>query len=269
MSSPRHAAAATAFASASAGAGIPNASTSSSASSRTSRAQRVDVLDGRLRALRREAAVLLEPAALGLDPVQRVQAAQAVEHRAQRGVVAVVDRAGELLEHDEVDPRAGDVDDVVLAVDEHGERVLPASIPPFSRRAAPARMCSWRQRISSSWVSRVEQVGAVVAAGEQPVGEPGEQAARRGALGDDLDRLTAEELRHAERVELAELVAVVGEQVLRAELEQDGVVALERREDVGVGLQRGEAVGLAGSRRRRTPRGTSGSCRSRARWRPP
>ena len=43
-------------------------------------------------------------------------------------------------------------------------------------------------------------------------------------------------------IQLAELVAVVGQEVLRRELEQHGVVALERREDVGVGLQRREAV---------------------------
>jgi hypothetical protein len=41
-------------------------------------AQRVDVLDDGLRALRREAAVLLVPAALGLDAIQRVEAAEAV-----------------------------------------------------------------------------------------------------------------------------------------------------------------------------------------------
>jgi len=176
--------------------------------------------------------------------VQGVEAAQAVEHRAQRRVVAVLDRARELLEHDEVDPRAGDVDDVVLAVDEHGEGVLARVDPTLqpARRAgedvplAPADQLELRLA--------PQEVGAVVAAGEQAVGEPGEQTARRGALGDDPDRLTAEELRDAERVELAELVAVVGEEVLGAELEQDGVVALERREDIGVGLQRGEAVGL-------------------------
>ena len=173
--------------------------------------------------------MLLVVAALGLDRVQRVEVAQRLEPR-------VVVREG--LQHDQVDPRARGLDHVVLAVDQHRERVAarvdPALQPP--RRAGQQVLVAPAEQLQLGLA--LEQVGVVVAAGEQRVGE----LAQRGALGQHAERLAGDELRHPERVELAERVLVVGQQVLGRELQQDRVVALEGREDVGVGLQRGEAA---------------------------
>ena len=136
-------------------------------------------------------------------------------------------------------------------------------MPPFSRRAAPPSRCSWRQRNSSSCVSRSSR--SPRRRGRERVAEH----AQRVRSVSTPERLPGDELRHPERVELAERVLVVGQQVLGRELQQDRVVALEGGEDVGVGLQRGEAAraqvaraaaGLAAALDRR---------RSRARWRPP
>ena len=66
--------------------------------------------------------------------------------------------------------------------------------------------------------------------------------AREQPLDHGLDRLAGDEGDHLARVELAELILVVGEQALGGEHHQHRVVALEGGEDVGVGLQRGEPV---------------------------
>ena len=178
--------------------------------------------------------MLLVVAALGLDAVQRVEVAQPAEQLvALRG-------GGERLEHDQVDPGAGGLDDVVLAVDEHVERVaagVDAALQPAGGAGQQVLVAPAEQ--VELGLAR-EQVAVVVAAGEQRVG----QLAQRGPLGEDAERLPGHELRRAERVELAERVLVVGQQVLGRELQQDRVVALERGEHVRVGLQRREAVGL-------------------------
>ena len=94
------------------------------ASRRSSRAQRVDGLDHGLRALRREAAVLLELAALGLDRGAARTGCTAGRARAQRRRRAL-DRAANASSTTRSTHERAAVDDVVLAVDEHGERVAP------------------------------------------------------------------------------------------------------------------------------------------------
>src|SRR4051794_30501962 len=206
-------------------------------------AQRVDRLDDRLGPGGGELAVLLVPATLGLDARQRVEAAELVEDLAQACVLAAPDGGVERLEHDEVDPGTGRVDHVVLAVDEDAERVaagVDAALQPARRALEDVLLAPAEERALRL---AVEQLPALVAAGAHLVGEAADHLADRGALGHRPEDLAGEELRHAERVELAELVLVVGEEVLRRELEQDGVVALEGGEDVGVGLEVGEAIG--------------------------
>src|SRR3954447_6485841 len=176
-------------------------------------AQRVDRLDDRLGAGGGELAVLLVPAALGLDPRQRVEAAELVEHGAQLGVLAAVQRAVERLEHDEIDPRTGGVDDVVLAVDEHAERVV-ARVDAALQAAGGALEDVLLAPAHEVALDRaVEQVAALGAARAQLIGQPAHHFADRRALGHRPQHLAGEELSHAERVELAELVPVVGQEV--------------------------------------------------------
>ena len=71
------------------------------------------------------------------------------------------------------------------------------------------------------------------------------------------------------QVELAEVVAVAGQQLLGDELQQDGVVALEGGEDVGVGLEAGQPVlGQVAGAAAGLAAGLDGA-RWRARWRAP
>ena len=109
----------------------------------------------------------------------------------------------------------------------------------------------------------VEDAGLVVppVAAGQHVLDALEQLVHAGPLDDGLDGHPGDEADHAELVEVLEVAGVVGQQALGDQLEQHVVVALERGEDVGVGLERGEPVDARGSPRRRTPRGTPGSCR--------
>ena len=86
-------------------------------------------------------------------------------------------------------------------------------------------------------LAAVEQVRVLVAAGRG-----GDQAlrparGRRVRSSTAPDDLVGDEAHRPQGVELAEVVAVAGQQALGDELQQDGVVALERREDVGVGLE--------------------------------
>ena len=164
--------------------------------------------------------MLLVVAALGLDRRQRVEAADRVEHRVLR----------EGLQHDQVDPRARRLEHVVLAVDQHRERVAAAVDPALEPLG---------RALEQVLVAPAEEVELGLAR-EQVAGVG--QLAQRRALGQHAQRLPGHELRQPERVELPERVAVVGQQVLGRELQQDRVVALEGREDVGVGLQRGEAA---------------------------
>jgi hypothetical protein len=62
------------------------------------------------------------------------------------------------------------------------------------------------------------------------------------ALDDGLDRLPRHEGDRLARVQIGELVAVVGEDALGHEHHQHRVVTLKGGEHIGVGLERGEAV---------------------------
>ena len=105
----------------------------------------------------------------------------------------------------------------------------------------------------------VEQVGLVVAAGAQRRRSRCTIAAADGPLEHRLDGLLGDEAGRAERVEVAELVAVAGQQLLGHQLQQDGVVALEGGEDVGVGLQRRQPVlGQVARAAARLPAGLDG-----------
>ena len=116
-------------------------------------------------------------------------------------------------------------------------------MPRFSRRAAPERMCSSRQRKRSEWYSRSSRSSSRSRPGTRS--SVSRWISSRAAvfsttvsqtwLGDERRRCPI-------GVQLAELVAVAGQQRLRDELEQDRVVALEGREDLGVGLELAEAV---------------------------
>ena len=79
-------------------------------------------------------------------------------------------------------------------------------------------------------------------AGNEIVREPLRELAQRAALDDRLVDLAGNEAGRLDRVELAELVAVVGQQPFGHELQQDRVVAFERSEDVDVGPELTEAV---------------------------
>ena len=149
---------------------------------------------------------------------------------------------GERLEHQPLDVHAGQRVDVVLALVEDLERVeavVDAALEPPGHAAR-----TWASRHSNvlRWYSRSRRSASSSRPGTQSSMSRPIELPRGGALHERLDHLAGDEADHPERVELAELVAVVGEQRLGHELEQDRVVALERREHVGVGLQRREAV---------------------------
>ena len=136
-----------------------------------------------------------------------------------------------------LDPTGGGRDDVLLAPAEEVELVLP-----------------------------IPKVPLALAAGDEVVAEALNELADGGALDDGLPDLTGDELRGAELVELAEALAVSGQQALGDQLQEDRVVALECGEDLGVVLELAKAVlgQVAGAaarlparldRRRRVPGG--------------
>ena len=181
-----------------------------------------------------------------LDRRQRVQVADAVEQRVRLRVLAALDAVGEGLEdrRRSTCARAASrtwswhsmktVERVVAVVDQALSRRASAGDDVHPR--ASANSASWSSRERRSLVG-----GRACAAPRRA--DAADDLARRRALDDRLDHLVGDELHRPERVELAEVVLVVGQQPLGDELQQDRVVALERGEDVGVGLQRGEAVG--------------------------
>ena len=90
-------------------------------------------------------------------------------------------------------------------------------------------------------VVAVEQVALVIRSRER-VGDHLHDLAREQPLDDGLDRLAGDERHHLGRVQAAEVVRIVGQERPRREHDQDRVVTLEGREDVGVGLQRRQPV---------------------------
>ena len=149
---------------------------------------------------------------------------------------------------------------------------IPSSMPRLSRRATPAEHVLLAEPQHRELVLRVEQPGLLVplvAAGQQ-VADPLEELVHVRPLDHGLDaRALATKRTIPSWSSSWKLAGVVGEQPLGDQLQQDGVVALERGEDVGVRLERREPVTRRGSPRRRTPRGTPGWCGSRARCRAP
>ena len=124
-------------------------------------------------------------------------------------------------------------------------KTAKASAPGLPRLAQPQR-----QRLEQVPLAVLEQVELPAAVGRALLAvaarrggdEALDEAAGGGALDDGPGELAGAEPHHAEGVEVAERVAVVGEQALGDELEQHRVVALERREHVGVGLEGREPV---------------------------
>ena len=110
-----------------------------------------------------------------------------------------------------------------------------------SRRARVSTRCCSRSSNSAQLPAAVEH-GVLRVASGRGGHETLDEAACGGALDDRAGELPGAEADHAQRVEVAEGVAVVGEQPLGHELQQHGVVALEGREHVGVGLQRRQPV---------------------------
>ena len=210
-------------------------------------AQRGHLAADRLGARAREAAVLHEPAAVGLDRGQREQVA---EH-AQRDLVVAVDHGRELvdeaLQHEPLDVRAAGGDHVVLHAAEHVDRVHALVHAPLQPPGDPGEDVLLAPAEHRELVLRVEQPGllvpAVVLAAGQHVLDPLQQLVRAGALEHGVDGQAGDEPHHAELVEVAEAGGVVGEQALGDQLQQDVVVALEGGEHVGVGAQRAEPVG--------------------------
>ena len=189
--------------------------------------------------------MLHEPGAVGLDRGQGVQVAEQVEGDLGVAVGEVARLGHEGVEHQPLHVRAGRADDVVLDAGEDLAGVhalVDAALEAPGDAAEHVLLAEAQHRLL---VGRVEQAGLLVplVAAGQRVLDRGEQLAGAGPLQDGLDRETGDVAHHAELVEVLELALVVGQQPLGDQLQQDGVVALEGREDVGVGLERGEAVG--------------------------
>ena len=162
-------------------------------------------------------------------------------------------------------------DDVVLHPGEHlagVHAVVDAALEPAGDAGEHVLLAEPQHH---PVVVRVEQPGLLVplVAAREDVADPLDQLVDRGLLDHGLDREPGDEPDHPELVQVLELAGVVGQQALGHQLEQDVVVALERREDVGVGLEGGEPVHGPVALRRRTPPGTPGWCGSRARCRAP
>ena len=115
--------------------------------------------------------MLLEERALALEQVQRVQVAQPPEQLAL-ALRRALDGVGERLQHEPVDVGAGRQDEVVLAGDQQLERVRVVVVhaaPQPPREAGEQVLLAPAHRVELGVA--VEQVGLVVAAGDQVVAE--------------------------------------------------------------------------------------------------
>ncbi len=102
--------------------------------------------------------------------------------------------------------------------------------------ATVSSVCFARHSNRSSCHSRSSRLALLVRAGAR-VEQALQQPVPAHALEHRLEGLVGDEAGGADQVQLAEVVAEAGEQLLGDQLEQDGVVALEGGEDVGVGLE--------------------------------
>ena len=227
-------------------------------------AQGVDRGGDLLAAGRRDPRVLEEPALLGLDDGQRVQAAEPVMAAGSAGV------AGAAPGHPRPQPPPVGVGRSARGAGGRGAggRGKGAGVrppPPARRGRSGGEPGAWRPFKHRALPAAVHHGARGVAArrrGHEALDEP----AGRGALDDRAGDPARAQAHHAEGVEVPEGVPVLRQQALGDELEQHRVVALERREDVGVGPQCREPVLGEVARRRRRPRGRPGWWPSRGQW---
>src|ERR1019366_1134870 len=114
-------------------------------------AEPVDLARDRLAARPGEPSVLLEEAAVGLDLIQRIEVAYEPQRRAQRVVLARVDRGGERLQDHALGMDAGRVDGVVLDGAEDLERIKALVEPALEAPRDRRRDVTLAQRNSSIW----------------------------------------------------------------------------------------------------------------------
>ena len=224
------------------GRGTANASTSVCACGRSD-AQRS--LTAAVTALARTAdqpAVGQEPRQVRLDGGQHVQVADPAQQRPGPGIRAAFHRRDERLQHDPVHVRAGGPQQMVLRVVEHRERVGAVRGPGAAQ--PPGETV---QHVPLPVLERphlpgpVEEHGLIVAAG--PAASRRSITPRAAVRSMNATReLLGHEAHRGQRAEVREVALVVRQQALGHQLEQDGVVPLERGEHVGVGLQRGQQV---------------------------
>ena len=136
-------------------------------------------------------------------------------------VLARLDGARERLQDLALDVGAGGGDHVVLALVEDVERVLPGVDPTLQppRDAGDHVLLAPAQQ--AQLVVAVEQVVLVLAPGHQVVGQALDDLADCASLDDRLVDLADDEADGLDGVQLAELVAELGQEALGDELEED------------------------------------------------
>ena len=183
--------------------------------------------------------MLLEPATLGLDRRQREQVAQRLEQRRlPRPVHARSPSAKACSSTRSTWARAAASRWSCAALNTANGSSAPGA--RRNRRASVSSRCRSRNSNISSCQPRSSRTPPRRAGRRRRAAAPA--GVRRRFSTTVSNAWSVDEAGGAEPVELAEVVAVAGEQLLGDELQQDGVVTLERREHVGVGLEPGQPV---------------------------
>ncbi len=155
--------------------------------------------------------MLLEPGAVALDLGQGVEVAEDIQDLLEALVLGALDRVGESRVDLPLGVGAGGREHVVLALVEHVEgvaAVVDAALEP-ARRAGEDVLLAPEEEVLV--VLAVEQVILALAVRDKVVGQAADQLTERGLLGDRLPDLVCNERRGADRVQLAERVAVIGQ----------------------------------------------------------
>ena len=164
------------------------------------------------------------------------------EDLAGAGVGDALQRGGERLPLDQLGVRAGGLDELVLVGVEQGRGRRRVGL---LRRAQGLgdlrdhRLDAVHQQLALG--RRLAQL-AGRAARVADVGDGLHGPVQRRAVPGGVGRALGHHAGDLRRVEVLEALGVVGEQTLADELQQDGVVALERRVHVHVGAQPGDPV---------------------------
>ena len=187
------------------------------------------------------------PTAVAFEQPQAVQGHHGLQQLMGLAVRGV-EQVGGALVGDPVDERASGQQRVVLhgVEDREGVQPLVGALAQSGQHGGQEVLLAPGEQPELHVV--VAQVLGGVPARQHP-GEALQDLAHTGALEHLLAGLLGDHPHRVEQVHRLELAAEADQQVLGDELEQDGVVALEGREDVAVGLERGQPVGreVAGS----------------------